>query len=223
MGLTSPAARAALEKAARTRTSSFSTVTAPSNIYSSNAQVKNAIETIPYIYKPTPTTTTTTTTGGTKPSTTTRPKVDINIRGKNWEGKGYYYQVSMDFALGINFNEGDKYLPKPVKNIPKPSLTAEEKANWGLGYGNPLVNPRNWCEYLVRVQIFQPTRDLLIRGYELQWFAPTGWSFVDGQPLKMLVEVTSDPCVIIRKVMSPKTAKIPNNVVFRVAVLKVYP
>jgi hypothetical protein len=219
VGLTTPAQRKALQEAASRRTSAFATVTVPANVYTTTTSTSKTtldLDALRRVYD-----------GwreeDEKKSTPSSTKVDVNLRGKGWEAKGYYYQVSLDFAIGINTSSGDRWIPRPVKNVPKPPLTDEEKENWGLGYSNPLVNPKNWCEYFVRCQILQPTRDLLIGGFSLLWVAPPGWSFVDGQPLKMLVEVTSNPLVIIRKVMSPKTGEIPNNSTFRVSVLKVYP
>jgi len=215
--------RNALVDVARQRPSAFGVVTVPNNIHmqvanaATRAQVAGVNARVAVVEKvvvPPPTTST--------HHTTTVIKRDVKIGGKGYEAKGLYYQVSLEFALGINFNAGDIYTPDNVKNVPSPAIPPEERLTWGTGWSNPLVNPRNWCRYHVKVEILQPTRGLLIGGFELLWGCPPNWKYIDGEPLKMLVEVTSNPLIIMRKVMSPKTGKIPNSV-FTCAVLKTYP
>jgi hypothetical protein len=128
---------------------------------------------------------------------------------------GRYYSVSLDFCLAAN--------PDPVlRNVPSPALTAQEKADWGTGYSNPLVGIKKSCVYCVRVKIDQLGVDPPFGGYKLQWVVPTGWVYADGLTSKiMYVEVASNPLIVVRKFRSPlvkvKTA------VFRVIPLEWYP
>lgn len=155
-----------------------------------------------------------------KPKTSAKAKKpDINVTGKQtgsttrFQPNGYYFSVKLDFALAAQMS-GDGYTPSPA-------LTADEKADWGTGFGNPLVNPKKNCIYVVRATIDQLRVDPMIGGFRLQWIAPSGWAIVDGKLSIINVEASSNPILIARKYRSPGTKM--KNVVFRVRVLAWYP
>lgn len=153
-----------------------------------------------------------------KASTTTAKAkpADVNVTGKpygsttRFQPNGFYFATTLDFALA-----------KQGTNVPSPALTADEKADWGVGFGNPLVNPKKNCIYVVRATIDQLRVDPMIGGFKLQWIAPSGWVIADGKPAIMYVEASSNPLRIARKYRSPNTTI--KNVVFRVRVLAWYP
>lgn len=127
-----------------------------------------------------------------------------------FQPNGFYFSASLDFALAAQ-----EY------NVPSPALTAEEKTDWGTGYGNPLVNPKKNCIYVVRVKLDQLRVDPMMGGFKLEWTVPAGWTKLDSLPMTHYVEAASNPLLVARKFLSPATP--PANVVFRVRVLSWYP
>lgn len=141
---------------------------------------------------------------------------DVNVTGAaagtlvKFQPNGFYFSVTLDFALAAQGS-----------NHPSPVLTADEKANWGTGFGNPLVNPKKNCVYVVRAKIDQLRVDPMIGGFKIQWTAPVGWVKVDPLPLTMYVEASSNPLMISRKWRSPNATL--KNVVFRAKIVAWYP
>jgi hypothetical protein len=154
-----------------------------------------------------------------KTATTTADVPDINITARDrsiarFQKSGRYYGITLDFALAKN--------PDPIlKNVPSPALTAQEKLDWGVGFGSPLVNPKKNCIYVVRATISQLGGEPPFGGYYLHWISPTGWLRADGLGSHMYVECSSNPLLVARKYRSPLTAV--TNAVFVVNVLAFYP
>ncbi|MGV0985002.1 MAG: hypothetical protein ACOYB2_10635 [Limnohabitans sp.] len=155
-------------------------------------------------------------------STTSSTKKELTISGTStgtlvkFQPNGFYFGVKLDFALAKQEPFGS------VTPAPSPGLSADEKADWGTGFGNPLVGPKKNCVYVVRATIDQLRVDPMIGGFKLKWVIPAGWRAMDPMPLDgMLVEASSNPILLARKFISPNT-KI-KNVVFRVLVTAWYP
>lgn len=59
--------------------------------------------------------------------------------------------------------------------------------------------------YHVRLEISQLHEDLLA-GFNIQWWLPTGWKFVDGLPASTWEEAISNPLIVTRVARSPANA-----------------
>lgn len=162
-----------------------------------------------------------------KPSakTTKKKKVpDVKIGGGasnaayRYQPNGMYFSVALSFALA---HQGTKSPSGGSQGTVSPKLTKDEIADWGTGFGNPLVNPKKNCIYVVRATISQLRTDPMIGGFKLKWIAPAGWSRWDPLPLTMLVEASSNPLIISRKFKSPDHKA--TNAVFRCRVVAWYP
>lgn len=156
---------------------------------------------------------------------TTKAKPDINIGGGasadaqyRYQPNGMYFSVAITFALA---KQGTKSPSGGSQGTVSPALTTEEKADWGTGFGNPLVNPKKNAIYVVRATISQLRTDPMIGGFKLKWTAPAGWSRWDPLPMTMLVEASSNPLIISRKFKAPSTKV--KNAVFRCQVIGWYP
>lgn len=134
---------------------------------------------------------------------------------------GFYHAASLDFALGRHpgsYVEGNNY-----NNTPVPAYTDEEKEDWGLGFGNPLVNPKRDCVYIVRARIDQLRADPMIGGFKLDWKWPAGWVPLDGLGKRHLVEASSNPLYVQRLFLSPATkAQLKDNGVFKARIVAWY-
>src|SRR3989337_495649 len=78
------------------------------------------------------------------PAAAAKQAADVSIvaklpRGQGFNPAGYYFGISVDFALGPQGS-----------NVPSPVLDATERDEWGLSFGNPLVHPHKRTIYLVR-------------------------------------------------------------------------
>lgn len=151
-----------------------------------------------------------------KKTKATAKKVDRLVTGKpfgtlvKFQPNGFYFEVVLDFALA-----------KQGTNVPVPKLTPEEKADWGTGFGNPLVNPKRNCIYVVRARVDQLRVDPMIGGFRLKWIPPAGWVKADPLPLTHYLESASNPILLARKFRSPSYKQ--KNIVFRVQILSWYP
>lgn len=229
---TNPKLRAELMKVLgeRLRESRFSTMTVLNSWPPRFAFVSSQAERTKYLAEalaagkvtPKPTTgsgsvATTSSTTTTKKATTAK-KADVTVSSKPYTAAGYYYDVALDFALGA---QRDKFVPSPPTNTPSPALTDDEKAEWGRNWAKDLVNPKKDCVYHVRCKVTQMRFDPLIGGFRLKWVVPSGWRIIDGQPLTLYVEATSNPLCITRKVLSPNATI--RNAAFVVKVLQLFP
>jgi hypothetical protein len=149
----------------------------------------------------------------------TRP--DVNVVGRStgnmnsFRPNGFYHGVELDFAIG----NPDRY-----GNTPLPAYTDDERETWGQGFGNPLVNPKRDCVYIVRATVSQLRTDPMVGGFKLRWEWPPGWRLIDGQPRIVLVECSSNPLYVERLFLSPALrSQIRNNAVFRCRIRAWYP
>jgi hypothetical protein len=150
-------------------------------------------------------------------TTTTIVKTTPSITGKGFDPKGHYYNLDVSFALGDQ--KHGTGVVKPAGPV-KPALTADEKANIGMSYGNPLVNPHGNCVYYVMLKLSQLKPEPLMGGFTLKWIAPPGWKWCDLLKDSYPVQTSSNPLVLIRSVISPpKPAK---GTGFQVQVIKAF-
>jgi hypothetical protein len=133
----------------------------------------------------------------------TQAAADVKIvsklpRGHGFNPAGYYFTIDVDFALG---QQGE--------NIPSPAFATdaekEERDDWGLHFGNPLVNPRKSTVYMVRATVSQLRVEPLQGGFILKWTKPSAWTWLDGQPIRTPVQVVSNPLVVTRIALSPSS------------------
>ena len=92
---------------------------------------------------------------------------------------------------------------KPVLN-PMYDLEMEFSPD-GSSYANPLVNPTSGGSYYVRVRIRQHQSEVLIQGFSIKWYKPSGWSWVDGIGSTTTDETMSNPLVITRVAKAPSS------------------
>ena len=149
------------------------------------------------------------------PAAAAKQAADVSIvaklpRGQGFNPAGYYLGISVDFALGPQGS-----------NVPSPVLDATERDEWGLSFGNPLVNPHKSTIYMVRATVSQLRVEPLLGGLILRWVRPTGWAWADGQGVQIPVQVASNPLVVTRLVLSPSTTIV--NTGFSVSVVAQYP
>jgi len=149
------------------------------------------------------------------PAAAAKQAADVSIvaklpRGQGFNPAGYYFGISVDFALGPQGS-----------NVPSPVLDATERDEWGLSFGNPLVNPHKSTIYMVRATVSQLRVEPLLGGLILRWVRPTGWAWADGQGVQIPVQVASNPLVVTRLVLSPSTTIV--NTGFSVSVVAQYP
>jgi len=138
------------------------------------------------------------------PAAAAKQAADVKIvaklpKGQGFQPSGRYFGIGIDFALGPQGS-----------NTPSPALDADERDEWGLSFGNPLVNPHKSTIYMVRATISQLRTEPLLGGLILRWVRPTGWAWIDGQPVQTPVQVASNPLVVTRLVLSP-SATITNT------------
>ena len=148
------------------------------------------------------------------PAAAAKQAADVKIvaklpKGQGFNHAGYYFGISVDFALGPQGS-----------NVPSPVLDATERDEWGLSFGNPLVNPHKSTIYMVRATISQLRTEPLLGGLILRWVRPTGWAWADGQGVQIPVQVASNPLVVTRLVLSPSTTI--TNTGFSVSVVGQY-
>ena len=148
------------------------------------------------------------------PAAAAKQAADVSIvaklpRGQGFNPAGYYFGISVDFALGPQGS-----------NVPSPALDATERDEWGLSFGNPLVNPHKSTIYMVRATVSQLRVEPLLGGLILRWVRPTGWAWADGQGVQIPVQVASNPLVVTRLVLSPSTTI--TNTGFSVSVVGQY-
>jgi hypothetical protein len=136
---------------------------------------------------------------------------------------GHYYSLDMDFALGHPDNKVKAKYGRTGAAVPP--LTAEETADtaWGRWRGSSLVDPSTNTIYLVRVRVQQLRIEPLLAGFRLRWTKPPGWLWADGYATNTIVEVVSNPLVIIRRVISPTTLRAGTKGGFTCSVLTMYP
>ena len=149
------------------------------------------------------------------PAAAVKQAADVSIvaklpRGQGFNPAGYYFGISVDFALGPQGS-----------NTPSPALDATERDEWGLSFGNPLVNPHKNTIYMVRATVSQLRVEPLLGGLILRWVRPTGWAWADGQGVQIPVQVASNPLVVTRLVLSPSSTIV--NTGFSVSVVAEYP
>jgi len=149
------------------------------------------------------------------PAAAAKQAADVSIvaklpRGQGFNPAGYYFGISVDFALGPQGS-----------NTPSPALDATERDEWGLSFGNPLVNPHKNTIYMVRATVSQLRVEPLLGGLILRWVRPTGWAWADGQGVQIPVQVASNPLVVTRLVLSPSSTIV--NTGFSVSVVAEYP
>ena len=149
------------------------------------------------------------------PAAAAKQAADVSIvaklpRGQGFNPAGYYFGISVDFALGPQGS-----------NVPSPALDATERDEWGLSFGNPLVNPHKSTIYMVRATVSQLRVEPLLGGLILRWVRPTGWAWADGQGVQIPVQVASNPLVVTRLVLSPSTTIV--NTGFSISVVAQYP
>ena len=149
------------------------------------------------------------------PAAAAKQAADVSIvaklpRGQGFNPAGYYFGISVDFALGPQGS-----------NVPSPALDATERDEWGLSFGNPLVNPPKSTIYMVRATVSQLRVEPLLGGLILRWVRPTGWAWADGQGVQIPVQVASNPLVVTRLVLSPSTTIV--NTGFSISVVAQYP
>ena len=197
MGLTSAGERTALldlaaEQAKRT---SFSRqLSQQSTIYDRQRVTQSKIQDLAGAIAPPPGTV------AAKAKTVADVKIVAKLpKGQGFKPNGQYASISLDFALGPQGS-----------NVPSPAFTTaaeqEERDNYGLYFGNPLVNPRKSTIYMVRATINLLRVEPLPGGLILKWLRPSsGWVWMDGQPGRTPVQVVSNPLVVIRLVQSPST------------------
>jgi len=149
------------------------------------------------------------------PAAAAKQAADVSIvaklpKGQGFNPAGYYFGISVDFALGPQGS-----------NVPSPALDATERDEWGLSFGNPLVNPHKNTIYMVRATVSQLRVEPLLGGLILRWVRPTGWAWADGQGVQIPVQVASNPLVVTRLVLSPSSTIV--NTGFSVSVVAEYP
>lgn len=85
----------------------------------------------------------------------------------------------------------------------------------------PLVNPKGNVNYYVTCDINQLQGDqpYQIQGFQTVWYAPSGWTWVDGQGTTLYDEAISNPLSIRRIVHAPVK---PVYVGFRVVITDAY-
>lgn len=136
---------------------------------------------------------------------------------------GQYYSLDIAFALA---KQDQKVRTKFKRTAaPKPALTKEETAEdaWGRWRGSTLVNPSTSTLYLIRVRVNQLRIEPLLAGFKLRWTLPPGWLWADGYGSLTVVEVVSNPLVVIRRVISPTTLVKGTKGGFTCSVLTMYP
>lgn len=160
------------------------------------------------------------TVAGLPPLTITRTAVvqrgQVGFGATTYHPRGQFYDMKVAFALGFQTRGVGG-----TSSIPKPKLTASDKAHAGQNYGNPLVNPGRSTQYNVKLEIFQNRAEPMLTGFATLWTCPTGWTWTDGASDQVNVAVTSNPCVIIRTIQTPST--IIKKGAFIVKVTQAYP
>ena len=126
----------------------------------------------------------------------------VSVPGNKYSPDGQYYSLIMDFALGNIQDKAAGQFMDP-KFIRTPKLSADEIANWGTGWGNPLVDPSTQTPYLMRIRITQHRVEPLLSGFRYLITYPPLWQLVDGRPAWDWVEASSNPLIIIRIFISP--------------------
>ena len=159
----------------------------------------------------------------------TRP--DVRVKGASagfttvFRPNGFYHGTQIEFSLHrhpTSFVAGPYGSDRGFGNTPSPKYTEDEKQGWGEGWGNPLVNPKRDCVYMVRARVDQLRADPMIGGFKLEWSWPSGWQPVDGLKKVQLVEAASNPLYVTRLFKSPATA-IESGTRFRCRIKAWYP
>lgn len=156
-------------------------------------------------------------------------------KGHGFNPAGYYYGISMDFALGpqgsntplkydVNGDSSAAFVATdtdPTQRADAQAALDLERDEWGLHFGNPLVNPYSDTVYMIRATVSQLRVEPLLGGLILRWVRPVGWTWVDGQSTQIPAQVASNPLVMIRLCKTP-TSKV-HGAGFQVSVRAQYP
>lgn len=125
----------------------------------------------------------------------------VDTQKPGYKPDGLYYSLDMEFALD---EQDPKVMAKyKVTGTQKPTLTADQKKNWGHWLGNPLVDPSTNTLYLIRVRITQHHIEPLMSGFVVRWVLPPNWRWADGHSALTTIEAVSNPLVILRRCVSP--------------------